>query len=232
MILRRTESDEGRIAKCNVVPQNIDLPVEHPAERTMHRFVVLALLLLLLPVTLAAQDLPRVGFFVGYSRFRVSSGFSPESTAYSVDAAGLNGWNLTVTGNINRWIGAEADFGGYYGTTTVRALRPLPPFDGFSYSPNFKGRTYLFGPRLSFCRHERFTPFIHALFGRVILSKIPPGNSSDSFFGFALGGGLDVTAVRHLAVRALQVDYVSGHTGSGSLGANNLRLSTGAAVLF
>jgi hypothetical protein len=74
-------------------------------------------------------------------------------------------------------------------------------------------------------RKFRFEPFVHALFGvvrqrnNVTLSIHTETNPSDeiltlrlrdnySAFGAALGGGLDIRVSRHIAVRAIQVDYL------------------------
>jgi hypothetical protein len=180
-----------------------------------------------LPEILAAQDLPRLEIFAGFSYFRVPSGFSPDNYVFTLEKASLNGWNLAATCNLNRWIGAEADFGGYYGT--ANALYWHAPSGGY-FVQDIDIRSYLFGPRLSYRGDRRFTPFTHALFGEVVLARTPVGNTSQPSFGLALGGGLDVDLVRRVAIRAIQADYVS--SSLTYRGENNLRLSVGVVLRF
>ncbi|MBN1566783.1 MAG: outer membrane beta-barrel protein [Acidobacteria bacterium] len=180
------------------------------------------------PMTLAAQDnAPKIEIFGGFSLIGKQDkpyGFS----GYSVRGkSNLKGWNVTVTGNLNKWIGAEADFAGYSGTATIEDLRY---FEGIS-TQNFKTYTYLFGPRLSFRHDPRVTPFLHSLFGGVSLN-----NSQQSFsgFAFALGGGFDINVARYVAIRAIQADFMQTrlHQGSAQEPNNSSRLSFGVVVRF
>jgi hypothetical protein len=68
----------------------------------MRRLSFLAVFLLLLPLSLLAQDAPKAEFFGGYSYFHADGG------------ANLNGWNASVAGNVNKWFGVVADFAGHY----------------------------------------------------------------------------------------------------------------------
>ncbi len=193
----------------------------------MPRGIRLVFFYLLIPWTLAAQDMPRVEIFGGYSHFRMPSGFAPDSYAYTTESANLNGWNVTATANLNRWVGIDADFGGYYGNATAFYWRSL--FPGY-FEQDFSIRTYLFGPRLSYRGHHRLTPFFHALFGKVLLARAPVTNAPQSSFGMALGGGLDVNMARHVAIRAIQADYAKSSLSYRK--ENNLRLSTGLVFRF
>ena len=185
-------------------------------------------LLCLLPGTLAAQDVPKIEIFGGYSHFSMPSGFSTGDYACTTEKASLNGWNATATVNFSRWIGMDADFGGYYGNArAVNMHRPNPPYD---FKQDFNVHTYLFGPRLSYRGNHRIAPYIHALFGKAVLDRVPVSNTSKSSFVWAFGGGFDIRVDRRVAIRAIQADYIGSRLGIS--GENNLRLSTGAVLRF
>jgi opacity protein-like surface antigen len=191
----------------------------------MRRGIRLLSLVLLLPGALAARDVPRIEIFGGYSHFRMPGGFDLDSLIFTVDDANLNGWNVTVTGNLNRWLGAEGDFGGYSGT-----VKTIYAKTGGVDNRSVRIHSYLFGPRFLYRGDHRFTPFIHALFGTVVLVQAPLTGTSKSTFGLALGGGLDIRVVHHLAIRAIQADYLRSRFGTSV--ENNLRLSFGAVLRF
>ncbi len=92
-------------------------------------------------VAVAQEDTSKVDLFGGYSYFNRANGLG---------GVNLNGWEAQGTYNFNRWLGATADFGGYY-------ARPGPSID-------FNEYTFLFGPPVSL-RTPHITPFAHALFG-------------------------------------------------------------------
>jgi len=74
--------------------------------------------------------------------------------------------------------------------------------------------TYLFGPRFSH-RGERWTPFMHTLFGAARLTEdanagiLGPNSSSFSTNGFAMafGGGVDLKLTKHVAWRVFQSEF-------------------------
>lgn len=145
----------------------------------------LLVFLFLMSGTLIAQDesLPRVEIFGGYSSFRLPRSFSlGRPGIITTETDWLHGWNVTVTGNLNRWFGAEADFGGISGTVEIINLRGFaePRLEDVDF------RSYLFGPRLSYRNLQRFTPFVHALFGAIVLDRDPIANTSRSDFARAV----------------------------------------------
>lgn len=191
----------------------------------MPRGIWVVFFFLLLPWTLAAQDVPKVEIFGGYSYFRMPNDIFLDTDHLTTEEASLNGWNVTVTGNLNRWLGVEFDFGGYSDTVKTRNTRY-----GGTDTTSIDIRNYLFGPRLSYRGDPRFMPFVHALFGTVGLTREPQSNTSEYPPGMALGGGFDIKVVRHVAIRAIQADYVISYLGL--LHENNLRLSFGAVLRF
>jgi hypothetical protein len=192
------------------------------------RFFCIALVMLLFPSFIVAQDFPRVEVFGGYSFFRMPSEFSDNNAyAYTTEPARLNGWNINAVGNLNRWVGVEADFGGYYGEAAATYIHAPVPVD---FVQDFDVHSYLFGPRLSLRRNRVITPFIHILFGGVSVSRMPVSNSPQSSVGIALGGGLDFRVARHFAVRAVQADYIK--SSFTYYNEDNFRLSFGGVVRF
>ncbi|HST10425.1 MAG TPA: hypothetical protein VLL05_08600 [Terriglobales bacterium] len=116
---------------------------------------------------------------------------------------------------------------------------PCPPFCG-TFNVRTHAYTFLFGPQISF-RTERFSPFVHALFGAahttesVAFPLIPPGGPtatvslSDTSFATALGGGVDLALSHSLAWR-IQGDYLQSRVFHRTQ--NNFRMSTGIVFRF
>jgi len=82
----------------------------------------------------------------------------------------MNGGSASIAFNINRYLGLVGDFGAY----TNSEIR----FTGASTSTvdvdnaNVAALTYLFGPRLSFRKYNRITPFAQVLFGGVHANQV------------------------------------------------------------
>ncbi|MBI3662612.1 MAG: outer membrane beta-barrel protein [Acidobacteria bacterium] len=140
-----------------------------------------------LPV--AAQEAPKAEIFGGYS-------FSSLETGNGLKRLSLNGWNASVAGNVNRFLGFVGDFSGQYGSQS---------------SVKHNVHTFLFGPRFSYRKNRKVTLFVHALFGALRAHKdssLSGQAQNKTVFGLALGGGLDVRATNSIAFRALQADYL------------------------
>ena len=152
----------------------------------MIRASLLISLVLLLCCPSKAQDTPKVELFGGYS--------------YA--GSGSNGFDVSAAGNVNDWLGLVADFGGQY-----------TRLDDQGFTEKIRTHSILFGPRFSLRRSKRVVPFVHALFGVAYLKTEtnefgPLLSFSDTSFGIALGGGLDVGVSDHLAIRVFQADYL------------------------
>lgn len=106
---------------------------------------------LFLPVTVAAQEAPRAELFGGYSYFRADGG------------GNLHGWNASIAGNVSGWFGLVADFSGHYGSQSLRVQGPGMVF--IDADADADVHNFLAGPRFSYRKNERLTPFAHALFG-------------------------------------------------------------------
>ncbi len=154
-------------------------------------------------VAIGQQSASKFDLFGGYSYFN-------GSTSGAHGRFNLNGWNAQATYNFNHWLGATADFGGYYGSP-------------FRVSAN--DYSFLFGPTVS-VRVPHCTPYAHALFGvdRFHVSVLG-GSGTDSAFAMAMGGGLDIPIKSSFAIRAAQVDWLRSNHFRNSQ--DNVRISTG-----
>lgn len=166
--------------------------------------VLLVLGLVALPAM--AQNVPKLEVFGGYQYNR--EGFS--------NGVNLNGWNAAVTANLSRHFGVTGDFSGVYATV------PIPLDDGGTF--RVSEYTYMFGPVISGGRDKTLVPFAHALFGGFRESGI-------NGFAMAFGGGIDVKASRHLAIRVVQADWLLERAG-GDTSNKNIRISAGIVFRF
>ena len=132
----------------------------------------------------AAQEMqPKAELFGGYQYTRIGA----------VPGVSADGWNAAVTGVLNRWAGLTADFSGAYKRVAVVGV---------------SAHTFTFGPVVC-ARGQRVTPFAHALFGGFRASTSALGLSAGlDGFAMMIGGGVDVRATRHLAVRVAQLDWI------------------------
>lgn len=126
-------------------------------------------------------------------------------------------------------------------------------FDGFSAVGEFSGQftndangtgedltlySYLFGPRYTVGKSDRWQPFAQVLLGGAHASgTFEPGltGGSGSFNSFAMvaGGGLDVTLTNHIGLRAGEIDYYLTRFPNGVNGRqNNLRVAAGLIFRF
>jgi hypothetical protein len=162
----------------------------------------------LLSLPLMAQDYPKAEIFGGY-QFTHLGGSGTDINA--------NGWNASLTGNFNSWLGLAADFGAAYKTIG-------------GVSTNIY--TYAGGPVVSLNSAGQINPFVHALFGGAHAGASLSGVGSASTNGFTtmLGGGVDIKLNRLLAFRG-QADWVY-YRFNGVGESHNLRISPGIVLRF
>jgi hypothetical protein len=174
----------------------------------MKKLLILFCFVGLLSFPLMAEDYPKAEIFGGY-QFLHSEG---ENT---------NGWNASLTGNFNKYLGVTGDFGGAYETVDVLGT-----------NVNVRAYTYTGGPVLNLNHEGTVNPFVHALFGGVHFTGSAPGFGSGSLNGFTMmyGGGADLKMSKLLALRG-QVDWVYLRV-SGVSSSKNVRLSTGIVLRF
>lgn len=164
-----------------------------------------------------------------------------------------SGWNGAIQFNANKWFGIKADIGGNYGTPISASSG-----SGITGLPGLSSYSYLFGPVFS-AHSNRFTPYVHTLFGVNRTSLHSTNNLSDgtttislpevtdSAFAMALGGGIDYNVTKRFGLRLGQFDYLyTGHDlnaiGNNLLGPgtftgldthqNNFRFATGVVFNF
>jgi len=182
------------------------------------KVVVCLLAVFSIAASASAQDVPKLDVFVGYSYFRDNPSTS------GVSSFNLHGGSASVAYNAKNWLSGVADFGGYHANNILGS-----GVDGTV-------STYLFGPRISYRHHERFTPFAQTLFGVAHASGSGFGSSSTSnAFAASFGGGVDVKLFHRLSLRAAQVEYLLTRfpeTTTSRETQNNLRVSTGFVVHF
>ena len=110
-----------------------------------------------MPKSNGADDItPIAELFLGYSYVRNV----PANNGNRIDY--LNGGSASIAVNVNRYLGLVADFGGF----GVNKFGPNGPPTGGVVKASGTVFTGMAGPRVSW-RHDRFTPFLQALFGGV-----------------------------------------------------------------
>jgi hypothetical protein len=177
---------------------------------------------------LNAQEHPKFEIFGGYSLEHISTcGAENADCSYSSDGpaapANFNGWDASFTDYFYKFVGVTADFSGHRGTSEQVNL----PISVSRYS-------YMFGPVVA-ARTKEMSAFAHFLLGGVSNNYQLFTAESYSVFAWAAGGGLDINASRHLAVRLAQVDYERVRTPvrTGSLPpVNGYRFSVGVVFKF
>ena len=159
---------------------------------------------------------------------------------------------------VTNWFGATADFSGMYARPTIKiaanALGAGLPPSNLSVSNTFNTNlyTFMFGPTVSYKKHESIQPFGHFLIGgarasasltskgRTILQS--PGVSSaitetsDTRWAMAAGGGADIRITNLVAVRG-QADWIRTTfpdfiVTSGDDRQNHIRVSGGIVFRF
>jgi opacity protein-like surface antigen len=147
------------------------------------------------------------------------------SSNYDYQRTG-NGGSGYIEYNVNHLVGLVGDFGGYANTRT---------------GINDKALTYLFGPRFNW-RHSRLNPYVQFLFGGAYAWSGPGNNANtQNAFATAAGGGLDYRLTNRIAIKPIQVEYVTTQFDSARLGGstktfgdhqNDLRYSAGVVFRF
>ena len=174
----------------------------------MNKFMV-ALLLGMFSLAASAQEMgtaaPKAEIFAGYQYSRFDGGVN------------ANGWDTAVSTNLNNWFGIGGDFSGAYSSPSGVSLNTY---------------TYTFGPVVSYRHNEKWTPFAHFLLGGFHSSASASGlSTSDSGFAMMFGGGVDVKATQHVALRAIQFDWLSLHS-NGATDNHNMRITTGLVFRY
>jgi opacity protein-like surface antigen len=178
----------------------------------MRKFLVLAALLVFVSGAAMAQDHPKAELFGGYSFLRVNPGQGVSGENFP------GGWHASVAGNFNNWLGIAGDFSGHY--KTISGIKA-------------KTHTFLFGPRISYRKNDKVTPFAHVQFGGARASG---GGTSENALAIAFGGGVDAKINDNFAFRVGQFDYIltrfDGPVSGTNANQHNFRFSTGIVIRF
>jgi hypothetical protein len=121
------------------------------------------------------------------------------------------GWQAEASANLTNYLGLTADFGGQYRSISGNRVSQYE---------------YLFGPRIA-ARGHRGTVFVHALVGGNTLKAF--GKSTNGI-AWGAGGGFDLNAGRHIAIRVIQADYI--RTRLSTSWFNDARLGVGIVFKF
>ncbi len=98
--------------------------------------------------------------------------------------------------------------------------------------------SYLFGPRFTLRKSDRWQPFGELLLGGAHSSgtfepSSTGGSGSFNSFSLVTGGGLDIHVIPHFDIRAVDADYYLTQFPNGVNGRqNNLRISAGVVFRF
>ena len=183
---------------------------------------VLILLILGGAFSARAQDVPKWEVSAGYSYVRANL-ITPNGCCFS-----LNGGAGSLIWNAKDWFGLEGEIGGYHTGNVQGSGRDLTLI------------SFMAGPHFAYRKHERLTPFAHALLGGghaggtlYTGTSTSPGLGTNNNFNMVAGGGLDVNLGPHVAVRVFQADYFLTHFLNGNNDRqNNLRLTFGVVFHF
>ena len=171
--------------------------------------LVLSILLVLSCFAVAQEDNSKADIFVGYQYTHVALG-------HDINGFNLNGWNASVSGYFNKYLGISTDLSGGYGSPFGVSTRTY---------------TYLFGPIVRFPNSTNMIPFGHVLFGGAHLGADGFNLSgSDNSFSWAMGGGVDVKVSPRFAVRLAQADWL--RTQFADSTQSNFRYSGGLVLKF
>ncbi len=142
----------------------------------------------------------------------------------------MNGWEFSVTENVNRWFGGTLEISGYYKSPTIGSVTTKDHI-----------YTILYGPRFTFPKAagnaaparliSASVPFAHILFGGAHTGATvgPPGpHASDFSFAMDIGGGLDWPLTPNVDLRFLQLDYL--RTNALQTSQNNYRATVGLVL--
>jgi hypothetical protein len=166
-----------------------------------------------------AQELPKIDAFVGYSYLRANPATS------GIGGFNLNGGSASVSYNLRDWLSGVADVGGYQ----------VGKINGVNVDNHVI--TYMFGPRFTYRKSRRISPFAQVLFGAARTgSGVFATSKSNTAFASAFGAGVDWKVRDRFSIRPLQFDYLLTHFPEVANGnnqtQNNLRVSTGIVFHF
>src|SRR5215475_15484026 len=107
----------------------------------MKKFAFILLLVLSLAAPAVSQSKGQWQLFAGYSYMRanVREYFKSTPIVYSLrnQYANLNGWDVSVTENVNKWFGGTLDVNGVYGSPSLQGTDTTQQAYSVLYGPHF-----------------------------------------------------------------------------------------------
>lgn len=191
-----------------------------------------------------AQETPRAELFLGYSALVSPSEVSvitnpPDNIRLKREISFVNGWNASLSVNVNSLLAFTGDFSGHYGPINYNAQNTV---NRIAFGSSVRIHHYLIGPQFALSRGPSKV-FFRGLIGGVSRreSAAVTGISiseSDSGLAVGGGGGIDYRISERMSWRILQGDYlwyrfgrpklvVNGRPVSDNVTGSNFRLSTG-----
>ncbi len=181
-------------------------------------FALVAALALASALPLRAQVYPTAEAYLS---------FAISNNEYGNDRLNSPGVQFSGGYNPHRYIRLTGEFSGFFhGTGLTFGGREL----------RMRDYQLLFGPEFVFRNRTRLSPFVHVLAGYATRRYAVPNGiyycgggffgscteqyttlTSDSGFGAAFGGGLDINVHPVIAIRAVQFDYFRSNLGRGDL---------------
>lgn len=172
--------------------------------RNAYWFIVAVLFL---PLPAAAQNTPAWELFGGYTHLVGN---------LSSSTFNLNGFNGSVTENLNKWFGGTLDVSSVFGTEAGSKVN---------------SQSIAYGPVFAYRKNPSIVPFVHGLLGAVRGSAEYLGVSKSEYrFGMLGGGGVDVRLGDRVSLRVVQVDYLM--TRFSGTRQDNVRISAGLVFRF
>lgn len=196
-------------------------------------------LVVLCPLVASAQEVPKYEVFTGYSYLRGKGAAIPTRVDENRD---MHGWNVSVARNFNDWFALVGDFSGHYASHDFGVNTSIGRF-----SSDTRENIHLFlgGPRVSFFKKRRVSPYVQSLIGvaratstseeRLDSSSPFKVSNTDVGFAAAFGVGLDARLSERLALRLIQADYVLTRLDANNVlreNKENLRVSGGLSYRF
>jgi len=185
--------------------------------------LILTMIVACASIAAAQSDYKKFEVYGGYSHNRVDTGIGDDDPSLRDiidEREGFNGFEASATGNLSRYFGLKFDFSAHFKSQTI-------PFDNFPTARvDIDSRLFNFlgGVQLKDNSTDKtFKPFAHALvgaahtrnelrFNQIACIAIVPSPCSDTTvtetgFGGAFGGGLDIRASDRVDVSVIQFDY-------------------------
>jgi len=182
----------------------------------MRKFMCLLGLVFLFSMGAAAQDVPRVDLFAGYTYVHTGPGISAPSF-------NANGGVGSVAFNLTNWGSLVVEVGGIH-TGKINGL----DVDATAF-------TYMAGPKITLFHRSKLSPFAQALFGFAHTNAgFNQTTLNHNNFAMSPGIGLDWNATRHVGIRLGQMDYLLTRvpTSTNQVNWNNFRYSAGVVFRF